>query len=346
MLFVFMLGRAGTQYVLLGVGADAWIAQLIGLFFAVPLLLILARLVRLLPGKDLFQMLTHSFGRVMAYFISLLYFVYFLALAATARTQVVFVQAASLPNTPLLVLLLLFFGAAVYLARSGVLPVGKWSVLAACVLGGIGVLLTALAVSNLRLENILPMGTNSGTALMHGGHRFLVSPLGEAVVLLAFAGNLKREANPYKLFLFGALAVTLFLILSFLRDLSILGMAGMSRFRFAPFHAAGAIAVGNLGNRVDILVTISALLSGFTMAAICLLAAARALRCVIPQWATHRLVIPAAVLALGIVFVSFSGFVERLPWFDVYLRYASAVQFVIPAVMWLVAELKGFRRGV
>lgn len=344
LLFLFYVGHLGIHHPGLGLGADAWISMLLGFALSIPMLLILARLTRLMPGMNLFEMLDHGFGRVLGAVIGVLYLVYFLILAATVLGQVEFIRTVSLPHTPLAVLLLLFFLAAAYFAHKGVLPMEKWSVLTICIVVAISILLSVLSISDLRVSNVLPVGTTEGGTLLRGGYQFMVMPMGAGVVLLALIGRSSKWVSFYKVFFFGAALATLFFAGSFLRDLAILGIAGMEGLTYPAFHAASGIRVGTGGGRVESLVTISVLLSVLTMLAVSLTAATGALRRVTARQEAHGLVIPVAILALGLTLFFGTAYAEQFPLEAMYLRYAPIVQSAIPLLLWIVAEIKGKRK--
>ena len=222
-LLMFYFGRRAASHGTLGVGTDAWIAMLLGLLMSIPVLLILARLMQLLPEKNLFDMLDYSFGRTIARVICVLYLFYFMALSGSVITKVEFVRMSSLPHTPLLMLLLLFFAAGIYLAKSGILTIGKWSVFAACFVLGISLALTLLAIPSMHVSNLLPIGISNSGALIQGGYQFMLAPLGGAVIVLVFGGKRGKGTSPYRMLFFGAGLAALFFSLTFLRDTAILG---------------------------------------------------------------------------------------------------------------------------
>jgi len=345
LLFIFYAGHLGIHYGTMGAPADVPISMLLGLGMSVPMLLIFGRLTRLLRGMNLFEMLDYGFGRVISYGISGLYFVYFLVLASSVLGQLAFVRAVSLPHTPLLVLCALLFVTAAYFAHRGVLPLGKWSVLIMMLIAGVAVLLSVLSVSSMRISNLQSTGISGNEVLLRGGYQFMVSPLGAGVVLLALLGRGTKWVSFYKVFFLGAGLATLFFLWVFLRDLAILGATGMERLTYPAYHAASGIQIG-AGGRVESLVTVWVLLSALTMLAVCLYAAACGLRRVTRRQKSTGMLIPAVILAFGLTAFFALGFAEDLPLEVLYLRYAPVVQGLIPALLWIVAEVKTQRRSV
>lgn len=341
MLLVFYIGNGGIFAATLGLGPDGWIAQLLGFAIAIPLFLILGRLMRLMPGMDFFEMLNYTFGRALAVFVSILYLGYFLMLSSTVWVYAEFIRLVNLPNTPLLVILLVFFTVCVYLAESGVLTAGRWSVFLAAILIFVAVTLTLFAVSGMRMTNLLPVAADGGKAVVRGGLRFAISPFGEAVAVLAVIGiRLDKEASPYKLFFVGGMIALAFFVLNFLRDLAILGAVGMDSMHFPSYKVAGVIQMGSIGARVEFLAVLPFLLAGLTKTAICLMAAAKVARRIVPRPPERCVMISLAFVSLILASIWASNLGERTGHFHV----APVFQFGIPAVMWIVAEVKGLRK--
>ena len=340
-LLVFYIGSGHVIGMSSGLGVDGWLAQLAGFALAAPLLLILARLVQIMPGMGLYDMLEHTLGRWFAIIASILYFCYFLLLAASVRLyHGTFLQITGLPNTPLLVILLTLFVVCTYLAKSGVLAVGKWSMILAAVLIVFAVGLTLFAIPSMRLQNLLPLGTSGGRAIVEGGYRFALFPFGEAVVLLALFGGLERKVNPYRLFLFGAALAVCFFALTFLRDAAILGGRSMDTLRYPHFQAASVIRVGGMETRIEFLATIPFVLAGLTKVAVCLLAASGAVRGVFRFSSRGRVLIPVALASVGLSLALFDGFLDMISSSVVYWTALPFLQVGIPLLMWGVAEAK------
>jgi spore germination protein KB len=345
MLLLLYMGSGNALGRSLGLGADTWIAYLLGLLLAAPLLLVLARLVQLTPGMDLYDMLDYTLGRRLAAIAAALYFFYFIALAATVGVRYgAFLQFTSLTHTPLIVILLALFAVCAYLAGSGVETLGKWSTLWAATALLAAVLLTLLAIPSMRLENLLPIAASGGGAIFRGGHRITRLPFGEAVVLLALLGHLDRRANPYRLFFLGATLAAGFFVLTFLRDAAVLGAGNMDSLRYPHFQAAGVLQVGAGMTRIESLASIPPVITGLTKAAVCLLAAAGALRRIFGLAHGGLVLIPLALFCVGLSMMLFDKRAALFAYPAVHLRIAPLFQLAIPVLMWLIAEGKRLKK--
>ena len=345
LLLVFISGSGIFDFTY-GLGPDGWIAQLLGLAMAAPLLLLFARLAHLLPGMSLYAMLEYAFGRWIARFLSLLYLLYFIGLAAAIQAQyAAFIRMISLVNTPLVVILLAFFTLSVYLAKSGTKTLGKWSLLLGVTAVVFALGLTLLALPDMRAEHLLPVGANSPASIVRSGGKFAIFPLGEAVVMLALLGPLDKRTDPYKLFFFGALFAVGFFLLSFFRDTAILGATLLDMLHFPSFTAAGVIQIGGIGGRMDIFFAGLLLLAGLTKAAACLIAANRGIRQVFSLSKENAALLPLGFFAAGLAAVLFPSLTELFAFPGIYVYYVPLFQGVIPFAAWFFAEIKVWRES-
>jgi len=340
-LLVFYMSSYNVFGHAIGLASDRWIGLGIGLVMATPLLLILARLIRLLPGMDLFDMLEYAFGRVLGTVITVLYCAYFIAMAALAgRYHGEFLRLTTLPNTPLIVLIVALFAVCVYLAKSGAITLGKWSILVAALAVISAVTMAIFGIPAMGFNHLLPLGVHSGQGLLWGGYRSAVLGLGNAIILLTLAGRLDRKANPYGLFMFSAALAIAFFALTFLRDLAVLGQGSMDTFLFPAYRAAGVLGMGGLGVRIEVFVLLMALLTGAAKIALCLMATVKGVSRIGGRLDRNFLAPLVAALALILAMSLFPNLTALFAFPGVYLRYAPVLQVGIPVLMWLIAEGK------
>jgi len=346
-LLVFYMGSGPVFSLSSGLGADGWIAQLIGFLLVLPLLFILARLVRLMPGMDFYGILGYTLGKWLAGVVTVLYFCYFITMAATVRLYYgTFLQLTSLPNTPLIVILLALFAICAYLAKSGAETLGKWSTLVGA-MAIVGALFLALmAIPSMRLGNLLPVMASGGREILWSGYRFAVLPFGEAVVLLALFGRLERGVSPYRVFFFGALLAAVFFVLTFLRDAAVLGAESMDSLRYPSFQAASVIRMGVIEMRIESLWSVPLILIGATKAAVYLIAAVLAVRRLFGLVDGGAVLLPVAFFSVGLSGVLFYNLTALFSFPALHLVVAPLFQMGIPVVIWLVAEYRGCGRVV
>ena len=111
-----------------GVEQDGWFTILLASLLVIPLFLVYGRIIRLFPQKDLFQVLELIFGKIAGKVLTVLYIWYAVYLSALVlRNFSEFIQVSTMPETPQLPILILMVLTTVYLVRSSMSSIGKWS---------------------------------------------------------------------------------------------------------------------------------------------------------------------------------------------------------------------------
>ena len=126
MLFIF-----GSS-VVMGVNSeaeqDSWISLMVAAIGSIPMILVYARIVRLSPGMDLFEMLEALLGKVGGKVMVALMTWYALHLGALVlRNFSEFIQIAAMPETPQLPIMIVMMLVAAYMAKSGIETLGRWA---------------------------------------------------------------------------------------------------------------------------------------------------------------------------------------------------------------------------
>lgn len=158
MMFMFIIGST----MVIGVGADAkndvWISILVAMAMAVPMLFVYARIVKLFPGVDFWEMLEKVFGKILAKIISVMFIWYSLHLGTLViRNFSEFIQIVSIPETPQFIIVIFIGALSIYIVRSGVEIIGRWSAFVAPMIALNIVLLFVLATTQMNPENIKPI---------------------------------------------------------------------------------------------------------------------------------------------------------------------------------------------
>ena len=341
LLFVFFISSSGIFGFTYGLGPDGFLAQLLGFCAIIPLLLLFARLAHLLPGKNLYDMLDFAFGRQVTSGLSLLYLLYFISVAATIRVQYAeLLRLTTLTNTPLPIILLAFFAFCAYLAKSGLETVAKWSILIGALTIAFTLALTLLAIPHMQGNHLLPIGASSHAALIKGGVRFAIFPLGEAVVMLALLGPLGKGTSPYKLFVIAPVMALGFFLVNFFRDTAILGAGFLDMLHFPTLKAASVVQMGWIGSRIDIFFLGILLLTGLTKAALCIIAGAHGIRRLFSLSDERRAILPLAAFSVILSAILFPNLAQLFAHPGIYVYYAPIFQGLIPGLMWLVVECK------
>lgn len=328
------------------IGPDTWVSLLLSLIWVIPLMTLYARLIHLMPGKDLFQMLETLFGRTATAILCIFYAFYFMLLTGITRGHFSeFVSLTSLFYTPYVIINLAFFVVSFYLTMSGYETIGKWCmimlVLAMVTYGAI----TVFSMPRMDPKNLLPV-------FGHGFQEYIVTslkrvpvPMGEAVAVMCLMDGLDKKANPYKTYIISSILSTFLLIAMFLQTCAVLGADLMEKSYFPAYKAASVLHVGTIGSRVESAVAFAFILAGIAKVAVYLIASAKAVRSIFNTIDHRMLLLPVGFFTVAVSAHAFRSIVEMFDFVKVDLVYSLPFQVFIPLIAWITAEIKARKKG-
>ena len=341
MLILFIFGSSVVVGVSGEAGQDAWISLLMAAVMMVPLLLLYARIMRLFPETDLFDIMEILFGKIIGRVLILLVTWYALHLCALVlRNFTEFLQIVAFPETPQLPMMLALILVTAYLARSGENILGKWSIIMFPIVT-LTVLFTVLiGLVDLDFTHLEPVLTQEFTKIAGGAYQTLTFPLAETVLFLCLAGAVRKEINPYKLYGFAIAISTVILVLVILRNIMILGTPMISASYFPSYTTARILHLGDFLTRIEGTITMNFLLAGIVKITLCLTAASKGIAKIFAIQEYKKMVMPTSMLAVALCAIVYTSTMEMFGFLKYYQIYAIPFQMIIPLAVWITAEIK------
>lgn len=341
---IIVLFICGSSVVMGGssdAGQDSWISLLLAFLGMIPLLLFYARIIRLYPDKDMFDIFEALFGKIFSKaFIVLMswYALHLCALVLTNFSQ--FIEIMAMPETPQLPLMIVMLAVTAFIAASGVETLGKWSVIIIPIFCTTVVLTVIASLKQMDFSNILPVMENNFSKIAAGSLKLFSFPLAETVLFLGLAGSIKRQASPYKLYIYATAFAVLILFVVMVRNIELLGPALMKVEYFPSYIAARIINIGDFFARIEGTISMNFIITGITKIAVCLLVAAKGTAHLfgIPNY--RKILIPVALLALSVSTILYKSAMEMFAFLETYQYYALLFEVIIPVIVWICAEIK------
>lgn len=322
-------------------GPETWISLLISAVFITPLMMLYARLIRLLPGADLYGMMRFAFGKWGNWIFSVFYAFYFLTLSGLVRGNYAeFIHLTSLYQTSFIIICLAFFVVCVHLAIKGPPILGRWCFIMLLLAGSSILILSLLSIGNMQLKNLLPLKEEGPGGLIYNALRFIPLPLAESVMFLGIANHLDRSVNPYKLFIFSNFSSVLFFIILFLLSCSILSWDTLTAMYFPSYKAASVIHVGSIGTRIESIMSFMFVLSGISKVSLALTNGAKAVQHIFFLKKYKPLLLSIGFFSVALSAIVFVNIIQMFDFMHYYLIYAIPFQVLIPFFLWLVIEIK------
>ncbi len=272
LLLNFLLGSA----IVIGSGNDAkndaWIANLIGAILGIGVLLFYYYLLKRMPGKNLFEIITYCFGRKVSVILSWLYIVYFFYISCrVVRDFGELMASAIMPNTPIEIISLTFTLLMGYVVYLGMEVLARTSEIFTPYLFVFFALLTIFLmvsgeVNFLQLQPMLSDGIKPVAKAVFPG--IVTFPYGELIAFTVVLPNVTNTKYLLRTSMIGVGAASFFIIVSSILMVCTLGVDTMQRSNFPLLSVARNVSIGNFIERIDALVVFIMMLNLFVKGSI------------------------------------------------------------------------------
>lgn len=327
-------------------GNDLWLAFLVAIALAVPMLAIYARVRSLIHGESLQEGLATLFGKWPSKAMALAYSFYAWRLGAYVLIDLTsFVETVSLPSTPRVVVATAFVALGIWAAKEGIEVLARWSVV--MIRGVFLILLFAFAMLMIEVDfaEFLPIMYEGFQPIFLGALQLLDFPFLETIVFFWVFDAFEKKNSAYKVLLLGFLIAAFFMFLIATSSLAVLGTEQYVTNYFPVFVATSRLDLAAFLTRLESIVAASFAVGSFLKVAVCVLAASKALAISLGFTDYKFLVTPVAL-----------GMIPGAQWFTTNImeveRSATKVigasnvlaQIVIPVSLWIVAEIRMSKR--
>ncbi len=257
---------------------DHWLALLMAGVIFLPLLLVFMRLLKMNPGKTLFDIITERFGALFGKIVVALYTLYiFIFGALFIRNYTQAVTIIALPETPQLMVSLMCCVSGIYLLKKGLRAIGRFSALFFLVTTAVLIFTLITAVPSLNTDYLYPMLATPFHKMAEEVSAIFSFPFSEAVILLAVLPFAKTNPNTNKAFFGGFAAAYLIILVIALRDILVLGGNAFSSFYFPSFESANFTKIGQFIQRLEALTLGFVLISSILKFTLCVFAGCQGL---------------------------------------------------------------------
>ena len=334
----FLLGSA----IVLGVGKearqDAWIAIGIATLIGIGLMYLYYSLNRLLPNKNLFEMMEYCFTRPIAIFISFGYSTFFFFMSCRViRDFVELISTAILPVTPMEVIVLTFILVIAYIVYLGLEVLGKITEIFTPYLLGFIILLAVFLIGSgkIELHNVEPVLGDGLKPIIKTIFPFsLISfPFGELVVFTVILSSVTEFKKSKKVSFISVLTAGGFLIMGSLLMVMTLGADVMQNGNFPLLSAARMVSIGHFLERIDPIVVFILMLGILVKSAVYFYGGLKGLEYVF-QVPYRYFVVPISMIIVFFSIVTSENSAEFLDWKVTLTYYLNPpIQLAIPSVI-------------
>ncbi|WP_379158514.1 endospore germination permease [Paenibacillus sp. sgz5001063] len=328
-------------------GNSSWIAIILALLLAVPLMLIYARLHVLFPGKDLFDMLICVFGAVTGRIFSCLYIWYALHLGVLVlRNFGEFCKSVALTSTPMLVPMLVIGLLCVWVVKEGIEVVGRSAKFLMLFSFMVIIVVQLLSIPKFHFHHLFPVLDSGWKSVFSDTLGTFTFPFAEIVVFLGAFHALPPKGSAVKILLSGTLIAGVIILLITIRNLLVLGPDILSSLYFPSYVAVSRINIGDFLTRIEGSSAIVFVTTLFVKVSLCLYTACNGVAKLF-KLSSYR----SVVLQMGLIMVYMADFIYKdimqMDYFahHIYKIYALPFQVFIPVILWITAEILARRKS-
>ena len=199
LLMLFIIGSSLALGVSSKIGQDTWISILLLLVAIIPLVLVYARIIKLFPDKNLYDIVVDLFGGIIGKVFVFLIMVYSIFLGSLVlRNFSEFIQVTALQETPQVPIMIAIMIVIFYLVKSGTQTMGKWAVIVLPVVVLIVLITLLLSLGSANFTNIFPIMNHNFKEITVSSMNAFAFPFAEIVLFLTFSESFEKGSNPKK----------------------------------------------------------------------------------------------------------------------------------------------------
>ncbi|MBE6822991.1 MAG: hypothetical protein E7518_07845 [Ruminococcaceae bacterium] len=338
-LFMFWTGSLVVAASNKEVKQDYWICLLISALLFLPIICIYDRLIKLYPGKNLFEINDAVFGKLVGHIITAIYIMYAILLASQlTKIFAVFIRVVNMAETPELItaaFMVLVGALVVTRGLENIARLAKYTWLVIVV-----ILFTFFAgFKDMEFSNMLPVMNSDFPTILKVSAIGLILPLGESVLCLTLISNIRPEENIKKIFLKALVFNTIIYIIVAIRNVAILGSSTQMYF-FPSYEAVSVISLKEFFSRFEVLIGINLMLNGSIKFCVCLYASSLGLSHIfkLPNYKTYTASCAILIITLmQLLYQDLEQFFNFVPYGAI---SSVPYEIILPIATWIGAEIR------
>jgi spore germination protein KB len=342
LLIIFIVGTSTMVVAGSEAKKDFWLAIILAMCMAFPILLIYARLCNIFPHKDLFDIIELCFGKVLGKGLCLFYTWHlFHGVTMVLLNFGLFVNTIAFSDTPRIIPMIGISILSIWALKEGIEVMGRWTEFFIIIFAVSILVVFLLLIPNMTITNILPFLSNGMQPVIKGAFSSFSFPFGETVLFNMIFFNLKSDRSSYKIYMGALLIGGGVLLLVSLMDIFVLGENTVSNTYFPSYDALTRINIGDLLQRLEIIIGSIYTFGAFMKMSLYLYAACRCVTKVFGYNHYRFAVTPISLLMINLSYFLHDNIIYNMEWnLEIWAYYAFPFQVIFPILIWITAEIK------
>ncbi|WDV45281.1 endospore germination permease [Clostridiaceae bacterium M8S5] len=343
MLILFFLGSSLALHNASPAKQDNWLAILIATFLALPLLYMFSyTLTSITNAKTYFDVHKYVYGRYLGSLINISYVVSGFFLGATiTREYGEYLITTSMPQTPLIIPLIIMILLGAWIVKEGITVLGRWCNLFFFINAPLPTIIFLLTIPLINVENILPIMYNGVRPVIEGSIVGLELPFSEAIMIFTIIFTLPSKKSYYKVFTKSILISGITLAGVTLIQIMVLGFDLYMLSYFPSHDVVSNISLGKFVERLEIIMLIATTTAGFVKVCIGLFSATNGIANMLKIENHKLIVIPCSLLVINLSYFINSSIIDLMDMYFLYWKYYILVICIfIPTTTFLILLFK------
>jgi spore germination protein KB len=321
---------------------DGWISVLVATMFGMGIVLIYTTLGLMFPKQTIIQYSETILGKWAGKIVGLLYIWFYFHLGTLViRNSSDYVALVALPGTPLIVITGVFLVVIAYAIRGGITTLGRVNEAILPFREAIVILVIILLLKDLKWENLRPVMGDGVIPILKGSIPATSFPFGETILFAMLLPNISNVQKLKKAYLTAILLGGIFLSISVLLTIFVLGPSIASRLNFPVQSVIQSIDIANFLTNLDAFGMLLWISSNFVKIAVCYYCAVVG----IAQWfnlSDYRpIVTPVGILMLIFSLTVYNSSTEQAAFAStIWPFYAIPFEILFPLLMLIVAKIR------
>lgn len=320
---------------------DTWLvvsaALILGMFFALLYLAIANRF----PGKNIIEINDLVFGPYLGKLVSLLYISLFLTILSINLWFIGdFVLTYIMPETPVVLILIMFTFICAWAVRLGIEVIARVSILFFILTYLIMALTIGLLLKDMDFTNLLPIFELSLRDFIQSTHIILHVSFTSVIIFLMIIPSLNNPKKAKKPFLLGMMMGGMFMITGSLRDITTLGpLCGV--VTSPSMEAVRIISIAKILTRLEVLIAMAQIILLFIIASLFYYAVAVSIAQLTKLRTYVPLVYPLGIISVTLTLTSYESRMQ-LSYYTMHITpmYSLLFYLIIPLTTLVVAILR------
>lgn len=324
LVIMFIVGTSSIIITGLEAEKDLWLAIILSILMALPMILIYSRIHSIFLEKDLFDIVEICFGNFLGKVIGLLYTWFAFHLSSfVIRDFGEFSVVIGMRDTPMIVIMIITAILYIWAVKEGIEVLGRVAEFFSIILVVFIYTTILLSIPNMDINNIYPVLSNGIKPVIKGAFSVFAFPFAELIIFtMAFSGFKTRKSS-YTVYIYGLLIGGIIILSTSLANILILGLDAAAIRYFPSYAAVSRLNIGNFLQRIEIIISGIFLIGGFIKGSICLLVACKGVAKIF-RYKDYRFVVtPFTLLLVNLSFLLYGNVMEFFYWsFKVWPYYA------------------------